>query len=81
MHSHHVVVESCAGHGDCLERLQHTHCTHDGIGGRNGGDDVLHNTLSQLVRYTLHEAGRGGGRGKQRGGGEGSKKGGGGGGW
>ena len=52
-HSHHVVVEACGAHGDDLESLQHAGSRHDGVGGGDGRNDVLHHPLGQLVRYTL----------------------------
>lgn len=48
-YSHHVVVHSGAAHGRDLEGLQGTRCGYDGVGGCDGGDDVLDDPLRQRV--------------------------------
>jgi hypothetical protein len=47
--SHHVVVHAGTAHRRDLERFQCTGCRNDGVGGCNGGDDVLHDPLRQRV--------------------------------
>mmetsp|Transcript_34937 Transcript_34937/g.88023 ORF Transcript_34937/g.88023 Transcript_34937/m.88023 type:complete len:524 (+) Transcript_34937:51-1622(+) len=47
---HHVVVHAGAAHADDLERLQRACRGHDGVGGCDGGDDVLRDALRVLVR-------------------------------
>ena len=44
--SHGVVVEPPGAHGGDLESLQGAHGRDDGVGRRNGGDDVLHHALN-----------------------------------
>jgi len=56
--AHHVVVHSGGGHGDELESLQSARSRHNGVGGRNGRDDVLRHALRQLVRHPLQPAGQ-----------------------
>ena len=46
---HHVVLHLGAAHGDYLEGFQCASCCHNGIGGRNGRNDVLYHTLSELI--------------------------------
>ena len=51
---HHVVLHLSAAHGNHLEGLKGTGCSHNGICRGNGWYDVLHHPLRQLIGYSLH---------------------------